>query len=133
VKDSAAADMVQPGPVGSKPGAVTVDDETGDIGRLLDRQVQNLDQLKEHIRKGFIPRIVAAVVSFAIHEKASDIHIESFEDEVRIRYRVDGQLSDIVRLPPDILAAMVSRIKILSRLRLDETRIPQDGRFDVNF
>jgi type II secretory ATPase GspE/PulE/Tfp pilus assembly ATPase PilB-like protein len=108
-------------------------DEEGEIGKLLDKQVTSVEELKEHIVKGFIPRIVAAVVSFAIFEKASDIHIEAFDDEVRVRYRVDGQLLDIVKLPPDVHAAMVSRIKILSRLRLDETRIPQDGRFDVSF
>ncbi len=49
-------------------------------------------------------------MSYAIHEKASDIHIEVFEDEVRIRYRVDGQLLDIVKLPPDVHSAVVSRI-----------------------
>jgi type IV pilus assembly protein PilB len=117
-----------------KSGATPITEEDqGDIGKLLDKEVASVDALKEHVRKGFIPRIVAAVVSYAIHEKASDIHIEAFEDEVRIRYRVDGQLLDIVKLPPDVHAAMVSRIKILSRLRLDENRVPQDGRFDVNF
>jgi type II secretory ATPase GspE/PulE/Tfp pilus assembly ATPase PilB-like protein len=111
----------------------TSTDVDSEIGHLLSKSVDTLDELKMHLQEGFIPRIVAAVVSFAIHEKASDVHLESFEDEVRIRYRVDGQLIDVVKLPSDIHAAMVSRIKILSRLRLDETRIPQDGRFDVNF
>ncbi len=111
----------------------TVNDDEGDIGKLLEGQINSVEELKEHIRKGFIPRIVAAVLSYAIHEKASDIHIEAFDDEVRVRYRVDGQLLDVVKLPPDVHAAMVSRIKILSRLRLDETRVPQDGRFDVSF
>ena len=108
-------------------------EDTDDIGKLLDKHVTSLDELKEIIRGGMVPRIVAAVVSFAIHEKASDIHIESYEDEVRVRYRVDGQLLDIVKLPPDIHNPMVSRIKILSKLRLDENRVPQDGRFDVSF
>jgi type II secretory ATPase GspE/PulE/Tfp pilus assembly ATPase PilB-like protein len=134
------AEMVQPTEpvhdpkVAPAPGTQpSQSDEEGEIGKLLEKQVDTVEELKEHIKKGFIPRIVAAVVSFAIHEKASDIHIESFDDEVRVRYRVDGQLLDIVKLPPDVHAAMVSRIKILSRLRLDETRIPQDGRFDVTF
>lgn len=112
--------------------SITAEDNP-EIGKLLDKSVDSIEELTEHIKKGFIPRIVAAVVNFAIHEKASDIHIEAFEDEVRVRYRVDGQLLDVVKLPPDVNAAMVSRIKILSRLRLDETRVPQDGRFDVAF
>lgn len=119
-------------PVATQTKAQATEDD-GDIGKLLDKQVSTLEELKEHVKKGFIPRIVAAMVSYAIHEKASDIHIEAFEDEVRIRYRIDGQLIDIIKLPPDVQAAVVSRIKILSRLRLDENRVPQDGRFDVKF
>lgn len=117
----------------AQPAPVTRSDDDSDIGKLLEAPVTSVDQLKEQIRKGYIPRIVASVVSYAIDQKASDIHIESFEDEVRVRYRIDGQLIDVVKLPPDVHAAVVSRIKILSRLRLDETRIPQDGRFDVDF
>ncbi|MBU6389517.1 GspE/PulE family protein, partial [Patescibacteria group bacterium] len=126
-----AADETKP----TAPAAKTAQPENADpeIGKLLPKSVESVEELKGYVKKGFIPQIVAAIVSFAIHEKASDVHVESFEDEVRIRYRVDGQLVDVVKLPPDISAAMVSRIKILSRLRLDETRVPQDGRFDVNF
>jgi type II secretory ATPase GspE/PulE/Tfp pilus assembly ATPase PilB-like protein len=115
------------------PAATTKPDIDGDLGKALSKPVESVEELREHVRQGSVPVIVAAVVNFAIHEKASDIHVESFEDEVRVRYRVDGQLLDVVKLPPDIHAAMVSRIKILARLRLDETRVPQDGRFDVNF
>jgi type IV pilus assembly protein PilB len=117
--------------VAKKNTVISEDDQ--EIGSLLDRSVETVEELKEHIKKGFVPRIVAAIVNYAIHEKASDIHIEAFDDEVRVRYRIDGQLMDIVKLPTDIHAAIVSRIKILSKLRLDETRVPQDGRFDVNF
>ncbi|HSI20561.1 MAG TPA: ATPase, T2SS/T4P/T4SS family [Verrucomicrobiae bacterium] len=136
---AAPAEMVKPVtpdasvPAAPAPAPSAHSDEEGDIGKLLEGVVNTVDELKEHVKKGFIPRIVAAVVSYAIHEKASDIHVESFDDEVRVRFRVDGQLMDIIKLPPDVHAAMVSRIKILSRLRLDETRIPQDGRFDVSF
>lgn len=107
--------------------------DDGDLGKLIERNVETIDELRTHLQTGQVPRIVAAVVNFAIHEKASDVHIEAFDSEVRIRYRIDGQLVDVIKLPADVHAAMVSRIKILSRLRLDETRVPQDGRFDVNF
>lgn len=104
-----------------------------DLGKILSKPVETVDELRSNLRAGFVPQIVAAMVSFAIHEKASDIHLEGFDDEVRVRFRIDGQLMDIVKLPADIHASIVSRIKILGKLRLDETRVPQDGRFDVNF
>lgn len=107
--------------------------EEDDLGTQVDSQISTLDELKTNLKTGVIPKIVAAVLSFAIHEKASDVHIESFEDEVRIRYRIDGQLVDVVKLPADVASPLVSRIKILARLRLDENRVPQDGRFDVKF
>jgi type IV pilus assembly protein PilB len=115
------------------PSRATDGEETSDIGSLLDKAIETSEELTSIIRGGSIPRIVAAVVSFAIHEKASDIHLEVFDDQVRVRLRIDGQLGEVVKLPPDVHAAVVSRIKILAKLRLDETRVPQDGRFDVNF
>jgi type II secretory ATPase GspE/PulE/Tfp pilus assembly ATPase PilB-like protein len=131
---SASTPTPTPKPTLSSPQSKSKTADDGeDIGKLLEAQIKNLDELKAIIKGGAIPRMVAAVVSFAIHEKASDIHIESFEDEVRVRYRIDGQLMDIIKLPPDVHNSLVSRIKILSRLRLDENRVPQDGRFDVNF
>ena len=126
------APALQPAPTAA-PAQPPGDEGGGDIGKLLDKPIETLDQLKEVVRNGSIPRIVASVINFAIHEKASDIHLESFRSEVVVRYRVDGQLMEIVKMPSDIHAAIVSRIKILAKLRLDETRVPQDGRFDVNF
>src|SRR3970282_2705399 len=70
--------------------------------------------------------------AYAIKQSASDIHIEPREDYVSIRYRVDGQLRETNRLPKKVLSALVSRIKILSNLKIDERRAPQDGRFKVN-
>ena len=111
----------------------TSTDESAELGKLLSKSVVSSDELTGYVKDGSIPKIVAAIISFAIHEKASDIHLEVFQDEVRVRYRVDGQLLDVLKLPTDVQSAIVSRIKILSKLRLDETRVPQDGRFDVNF
>ena len=122
-----------PAPAAAAKPASATGETSDDIGRLLDRHVETQEELRDQVKTGVIPKIVAAIVSFAIHEKASDIHLEAFEDEVRIRYRMDGQLTDIIKLPPDIHNPLVSRIKILARMRLDENRIPQDGRFDVKF
>ncbi len=114
-----------------KANAKSVDED--DLGSLLDKDVASLEELQTIIKSGFIPRIVAAIVSYAITLHASDVHIEAATEDVRVRYRVDGMLQDVVHLPVEEQAAVVSRIKILSKLKIDETRVPQDGRFDVKF
>ncbi|MFA6376749.1 MAG: ATPase, T2SS/T4P/T4SS family [Candidatus Paceibacterota bacterium] len=76
-------------------------------------------------------RIVDTLIKHAILERASDIHIEPTEKEVIVRYRVDGILRDAMTLPKTSAAGIVARIKVLSNLKLDECRLPQDGRFKV--
>ena len=78
-----------------------------------------------------VAKTVNLIIEYAIKQGASDIHIEPREDFVAIRYRIDGQLRETNRLPKKIMAALVSRIKILSNLKIDERRAPQDGRFKV--
>lgn len=73
--------------------------------------------------------IVDNVVSYAISSRASDIHIESLEKEILVRYRVDGILHEIIRVPREVHPAIVARVKLLSSLKLDEHSKPQDGRF----
>lgn len=72
---------------------------------------------------------VNLIIEYAIRSGASDIHIEPYEDSVRVRYRIDGVLKEANRLPKKVMAALVSRIKILANLKIDERRVPQDGRF----
>ncbi len=74
-------------------------------------------------------RVVDTLIEYAIFEKASDIHIEAQEDKVAVRYRIDGILHDVMSLPKIMLLAIVARIKVLSNLKIDEHRLPQDGRF----
>lgn len=76
-----------------------------------------------------IAKTVNVILEYAIKSRASDIHIEPRESFVQVRYRIDGVLRETMTLPRPILAAVVSRIKILSNLKIDEHRIPQDGRF----
>ncbi|HNP74944.1 MAG TPA: ATPase, T2SS/T4P/T4SS family [bacterium] len=78
-----------------------------------------------------IVRIVDTLLEYAILEKASDIHIEPSEKEVTVRYRIDGVLRNVMTLPKNTHAGVVARIKILSSLKLDEHRLPQDGRFKI--
>ncbi|HOU45696.1 MAG TPA: GspE/PulE family protein [Candidatus Pacearchaeota archaeon] len=77
-------------------------------------------------------KIVDTLVNHAILERASDIHIEPTEKEVVVRYRIDGLLKDAMILPKQVSNGIVARIKVLSNLKLDEHRLPQDGRFRVS-
>ncbi|MEK7181243.1 MAG: GspE/PulE family protein [Patescibacteria group bacterium] len=76
-----------------------------------------------------IIRIVADTLKEAVEGHASDVHVEPQENYLRIRFRIDGELHEIASLPLEIAQAVVSRIKVISNLKIDETRIPQDGRF----
>ena len=78
-----------------------------------------------------IAQTVNLLLEYAIRSHASDIHIEPRETFVQIRYRVDGVLKEVNQLPRNVLGALVSRIKILSNLKIDERRVPQDGRFKI--
>jgi len=76
-------------------------------------------------------RIVLSLLRRAVREKASDIHIEPYEDSVAVRFRVDGVLRMRIKLPKTIQAAIIARLKIIGNLKIDEHRLPQDGRFMV--
>ncbi len=78
-----------------------------------------------------IIKITESILKHAILQDASDIHIEPMEKQIGIRYRVDGILKDVLVLPKHVLPGLVARIKILSNLKIDEHRLPQDGRFKV--
>lgn len=78
-----------------------------------------------------ISKALSAILEFAARNRASDIHIEPLEKELKIRCRVDGILREVMRLPKNTEPALISRIKILSNLKIDEHRIPQDGQFTV--
>jgi type IV pilus assembly protein PilB len=74
-------------------------------------------------------KILDTIIEYAQAERASDIHLEAMEDSVIVRFRIDGILKDILDLPPQIHPPLVARVKILSSLKIDEHRTPQDGRF----
>ncbi len=87
-------------------------------------------RLGEVIREAPIAQIVSAILEQAIRLRASDVHIEPLIGETRVRYRVDGILQERLMLPHRLQDAVVSRIKILADMKIDEKRIPQDGRFN---
>ncbi|HLL60583.1 MAG TPA: GspE/PulE family protein, partial [Candidatus Nitrosocosmicus sp.] len=88
------------------------------------------DQIGNFIKEAPIAKIVSTILEYAIKGRASDIHIEPQETRTRVRYRIDGILQEKLALPKGIHDSLVSRIKILSELKIDEKRIPQDGRFN---
>lgn len=88
------------------------------------------DDIGEIIKEAPIAKIVSTVLEFAIKGRSSDVHIEPQENRTRVRYRIDGILQEKLTLPKGIHDSLISRIKILSGLKIDEKRIPQDGRFN---
>lgn len=92
-------------------------------------KVIEVEKIGEIIREAPIAKIVATLLEFAIKARASDVHIEPQETRTRVRYRIDGILHEKLILPKNVHEAVVSRIKILAGMKIDEKRIPQDGRF----
>lgn len=82
----------------------------------------------EDINSAPVSRIVSVIIRHAVEARASDIHIEPFAKESRVRYRIDGILHTSLTLPRSIHNAIIARVKVLAKLKLDETRVPQDGR-----
>lgn len=97
-----------------------------------EEDLENADNLKKLATDIPVVRIVDTLLKHAILQSASDIHIEPSEDNVIIRYRVDGLLHDAMVLPKASSAAIVARVKVLAGLKLDEKRLPQDGRFKID-
>lgn len=98
----------------------------------IDVKQNNQGQLLQNaIIAGNIPQIVLYAISQALNMGASDIHIEPEEKTVRLRFRVDGVLRHVIEYPTNIHPAVISRVKIMSNLKIDEQRIPQDGRTNV--
>ena len=105
-------------------------DET-DLDVFLGKQLSSKEEMIGIIQTGYMPKIVAGLFSLGVKFRASDIHIEPSKTRFRIRYRIDGQMHEFFYLPITLHPPMISRIKILSGLKIDEQRIPQDGRLNV--
>ena len=83
------------------------------------------------LRNAPVARIVNAILQYAVTASSSDIHIEPMESKVRVRFRINGVMTERLVLPKNLTPAIVSRVKILSSLKIDERRLPQDGRFQI--
>ena len=109
----------------------------GEVGEALKETedkgaIKTIDttQIAQIIKEAPIAKIVSTILEHAVTSRASDVHIEPQEDRVRVRYRIDGILYDRLSLPKSVQEAVISRIKILSEMKIDEHRTPQDGRFN---
>ena len=99
--------------------------------QLTEQAVKDENEIKTITNDSPISKALSSILDYAAKNKASDIHIEPLESALKIRARVDGVLREIMQLPKSIEAPLVSRIKILSNLKIDEHRIPQDGQFSI--
>ena len=114
----------------------TLKEEFGDIIKSASHAMDGAEEMDE---KGLqklaedvpVVKVVDTLLRHAIIQDASDIHMEPMEDKFLIRYRIDGILRDAMELPKTVAAGLTARIKVLSRLKLDEKRLPQDGRFKI--
>lgn len=117
-----------------------VTDLDKDVAGVLDAEQQEIDiatagdakNIKTIVQDSPISKALSTILDYAARNRASDIHIEPLEKELKIRCRIDGVLREIMKLPKSTEAPLVSRIKILSSLKIDEHRIPQDGQFTIN-
>jgi len=105
-------------------------EDTVDLSRLLQEMPVSMDLLETNDDAPVI-RMINSILKQAIHAQASDIHLEAFERKSVVRFRVDGNLRDIVDMRRDLHAALVSRIKIMASLDIAEKRMPQDGRISL--
>lgn len=112
---------------------------TGEVGKALESLTDEKGsaaeeetlKMEEITAESPVTKIVSAMLKHAVESRASDIHIEPFDDRIRTRFRVDGVLITTLTLPKNLHSAVVTRIKILSDLKIDETRLAQDGRFSI--
>ncbi|HVX58889.1 MAG TPA: GspE/PulE family protein [Candidatus Saccharimonadales bacterium] len=108
-------------------GATTETEQDNDMVPVgtADKKVQTI------VEDSPVSKALSAILDYAATNRASDVHIEPLEKEIKIRCRVDGVLVEIMKLPKSVEAPLISRIKILSNLKIDEHRIPQDGQFTI--
>jgi len=114
-------------------------DVSGELTKVIADDVEGESDLQEEVSEedlaedSPIAQTVTLLIEYAVKSGASDIHIEPREEYVQVRYRVDGVLKEADKLPKKVQAALTSRIKIMANLKIDERRIPQDGRFKIAY
>jgi len=110
------------------------DSDLDDLTSVLDAQDEedDLSKVKEIVEDAPIVKYVNLLITQAIQDRASDIHLEPTETDLRVRFRIDGVLHEVMRSPKAIQSGVISRLKIMADINIAERRIPQDGRLSVN-
>ncbi len=116
-------------PVVSTLGPAVTEDQNLDT--TVGSTIRSPAELEAVVKTGLVPKLLAAILQYAVNTGASDIHVEAEAGDLRIRFRIDGQLQDILKAPIGLHAPLVSRLKILAKMKIDEQRVPQDGRFSA--
>lgn len=111
-------------------GGATLEPAIDDV-HFVGEDEEDVDHLRDLASEAPVIRLVNMLINRAVEQRASDVHVEPFEDELRVRYRIDGVLHDIESPPRRLQAAIVSRIKIMAKLNIAERRLPQDGRIKL--
>ncbi|HOZ44983.1 MAG TPA: type II secretion system ATPase GspE [Candidatus Hydrogenedentes bacterium] len=115
-----AADMIE---------SISMEDEEGTVHAL--DTIESERDLLDLANEAPIIKLINLLISGAVRERASDIHVEPFEREVRVRYRIDGVLYEKFSVPKSQQAAVISRVKIMANMNIAESRLPQDGRIKI--
>jgi len=108
-------------------------EENADLELAAEEQEMNLAELEKAAEEAPIIKLVNLILTDAVKRGASDIHIEPYEKEVRVRFRVDGILQPVMVPPMKLRDAITSRIKIMAKLDISEKRLPQDGRIMIKY
>jgi type IV pilus assembly protein PilB len=111
-----------------------IDDMEGDVEVVQDEQEDvNAAALAAQMEDAPVVKLINAILTDAVKRGASDIHFECFEHDVRVRYRVDGALQEVMKPPMKLKSALISRFKIMAQLNIAERRVPQDGRIKLKY
>jgi type IV pilus assembly protein PilB len=109
----------------------SVEDMATEASSAAGQEVQDLDQVEAAVEDAPIVKLVNLLITQAVADRASDIHIEPAEKDIRIRYRIDGVLHEVMRSPKNIQAGLISRLKVMADINIAERRVPQDGRIGL--
>ncbi|MBN4046719.1 Flp pilus assembly complex ATPase component TadA [bacterium AH-315-P07] len=112
----------------SKPMSDEIEEETE-----FASESSRFEEIAEMAQGGSVVQLVSTIIRGAVNSGATDVHLDPQEPEMRVRYRIDGTLHDVMSIPADIESAVISRLKILSDIDITETRRPQDGHISMDF
>ncbi|MBN2144986.1 MAG: Flp pilus assembly complex ATPase component TadA [Candidatus Aureabacteria bacterium] len=110
----------------------SIEDISSIISSSIEEEIKEVDELDPRVNDAPVVKMLNSILVQAINDHASDIHFEPFEEEFKIRYRIDGTLYEMIPPPRQLAESVLSRIKVMARMNIAERRVPQDGRISLN-